>query len=54
MNILEIVLPTDKMITLEIVKKIHNKAFQALPKRWIVERTFAWLNLYRRHFKDYE
>jgi len=40
--------------TLEIVKKIHKKTFQALPKRWIVERTFAWLNLYRRHSKDYE
>jgi putative transposase len=39
---------------LEIVKKIHKKVFQALPKRWIVERTFAWLNLYRRLSKDYE
>ena len=25
-----------------------------LPKRWIVERTFAWLSRYRRHSKDYE
>lgn len=40
--------------TLEIVKKIHKKAFAVLPKRWIVERTFAWLNLYRRLSKDYE
>ena len=39
---------------LEIVKKIHKKAFKALPKRWIVERTFGWLNLYRRLSKDYE
>ena len=39
---------------LEIVKKIHQKIFKALPKRWIVERTFGWLNLYRRHSKDYE
>ena len=23
-------------------------------KRWIVERTFAWLKRYRRHSKDYE
>ena len=38
----------------EIVNKIHKKAFEALPKRWIVERTFAWLNLYRRLSKDYE
>ncbi len=39
---------------LEIVKKIHKKVFAALPKRWIVERTFGWLNLYRRLSKDYE
>lgn len=25
-----------------------------LPKRWVVERTFAWLNSYRRLSKDYE
>jgi putative transposase len=28
--------------------------FQVLPKRWIVERTFAWWNQYRRLPKDYE
>jgi len=25
-----------------------------LPRRWVVERTFAWLGKYRRLFKDYE
>jgi len=40
--------------SLEIVKKIHKKAFSALPKRWIIERTFGWMNLYRRLSKDYE
>lgn len=28
--------------------------FQVLPKRWLVERTFAWEGRYRRLAKDYE
>ncbi|QHV01188.1 IS5 family transposase [Synechocystis sp. CACIAM 05] len=31
-----------------------GKSFEVLPKRWIVERTFGWLNWYRRLSKDYE
>jgi putative transposase len=37
-----------------ILRPVHVKGFVALPKRWIVERTFAWLGLHRRHSKDYE
>jgi putative transposase len=32
----------------------HLRGFHVLPKRWIVERTFAWFNPYRRLSKDYE
>ncbi len=40
---------------LEIVRKLGEQVgFQILPKRWIVERTFAWLGHARRLSKDYE
>ena len=40
---------------LHIVKKAENlNTFKVLPKRWIVERTFAWLDNCRRLSKDYE
>ena len=43
-------------IRLEVVKRsdIHKHTFKVLPKRWIVERTFAWLSKFRRLSKDYE
>lgn len=31
-----------------------QKGFQVIPHRWVVERSFAWLNLYRRLYKDVE
>jgi putative transposase len=41
--------------TLEIVLRSDaKKGFQILPKRWIVGRTFAWFESYRRLAKDYE
>lgn len=40
---------------LAIVKRPGGaRGFRVLPKRWIVERTFAWLDRYRRLSKDYE
>ena len=40
--------------TVEIVKRSQQHLFRVLPKRWIVERTLAWLNWSRRLSKDYE
>ena len=43
-----------RRIELEIVAKSDDGTFVVLPKRWIVERTFAWLGRSRRLSKDYE
>jgi putative transposase len=40
--------------TLTIVKRNEAHRFLVLPRRWIVERTFAWLNWSRRLSQDYE
>jgi putative transposase len=41
--------------TLEIVSPSPTqKGFAVLPRRWVVERTFAWFSNYRRLSKDYE
>ena len=40
---------------LEVVeKKKTGQGFQVVPRRWVVERTFAWLSRYRRLNRDYE
>ena len=39
---------------LEIVKRSDVKGFQVLPKRWIVERTLAWISRNRRLARDFE
>ena len=42
-------------VNIEIVKRLgHATGFVALPKRWIVERTPAWLGRCRRLAKDWE
>jgi putative transposase len=40
-------------LPLHISQKIKD-GWAVLPKRWVVERTFAWLNNFRRLSKDYE
>ena len=42
-------------VNVEIVKRSDQaRRFVVLPKRWIVERTFAWLGRCRRLAKDWE
>jgi transposase len=44
-----------KQVNVEIVKRSDQaKGFVVLPKRWVVERTFAWLGRCRRLAKDWE
>ncbi len=43
-----------RAINVEIVKRSDVGKFVVLPKRWIVERTIAWLNRCRRLAKDWE
>jgi putative transposase len=41
--------------TIEIIKRSDTaKGFEVLPRRWVVERTFAWLGRCRRLAKDWE
>jgi len=40
---------------MEIVKRSDRaKGFEIIPRRWVVERTFAWLGRCRRLAKDWE
>ena len=41
-------------IDIEVVKRNEQHKFKVLPKRWIVERTFSWIDTNRRNSKNYE
>lgn len=48
-------LPEGHELTPEQVAMLKgHRSFKVLPKRWVVERTLAWICRYRRHSKDYE
>ena len=48
------IMKTKFKIELEIIKRDELHAFKIAPKRWIVERTFAWIDTNRRNSKNYE
>jgi transposase len=41
-------------LRIRIVARRNLHAFEVLPRRWVVERTFAWISKYRRTVRDYE
>jgi transposase len=42
-------------LTVEVLKRTDDvKGFKVLPRRWVVERTFGWINKHRRCVRDYE
>ncbi len=43
-----------KFVLAVVLRSEEQKGFVILPRRWVVERTFAWLSHQRRLSKDYE
>lgn len=42
-------------LEVEVIKRSDEaQGFELLPRRWVVERSFGWMNYYRRLSKDYE
>ena len=48
------VMDTYRWILTVVKRPAFTPGFVLLPKRWIVERTFGWLNWCRRRSSDYE
>jgi transposase len=41
-------------LRMQIVQRLHTHTFTVLPRRWVVERTLAWITRHRRCARDYE
>lgn len=44
----------DEHVTVQIAKRSELHTFKVIPKRWVVERSFAWLDKNRRLWKNCE
>jgi len=44
----------DEGVVVDWEKLLPPKGFVVLPRRWVVERSFAWISHNRRMSKDYE
>ena len=53
-ELIELVKETLSAVLESVEREAGQKGFQVLPKRWVVERTFAWFGWFRRLSKDYE
>jgi putative transposase len=51
---LEVVRHPDRQLVRYGLEERPTREFRVLPRRWVVERTFAWLGQSRRRSKDYE
>jgi transposase len=43
-----------EQVTVQIAKRSQLHSFKVMPKRWVVERSFAWLDKNRRLWKNCE
>ncbi|WP_199330345.1 transposase [Microcoleus sp. FACHB-68] len=53
-SLCSLVMDTYRWIIEALLRPQTGQGFEVLPKRWLVERTFAWFNWCRRLSKDYE
>lgn len=49
---LEVAVAYIDRLTIEIIRRCDARRFVVLPRRWVVERTLAWLTRCRRFAKD--
>ena len=54
-HLIEWLVTTETNYWVEVISRpVGSVGFVKLPRRWVVERTFAWIGRYRRNSRDYE